>query len=200
MKTKTHECMGAPIEPLAVPDGALIKAAQALVDEHKSACLADPMYALIEMAKEDEEALVSAALLADLFRALSDANTRTEFAQKQWDNWIASANDWKERAVKAEAERDTLNESLRLVNEDHGLWMARAHAAEDARDNALEAQMAVFKQASASDQAEFNRKWGAMKERAENAEARVKELEAENLRVGMGAALIDMSPNQIHST
>ena len=42
------------------------------------------------------------------------------------------------RAEKAEAEQDTLKESLRLVNEDHGLWMARTHAAEDARDDALD--------------------------------------------------------------
>lgn len=43
----------------------------------------------------------------------------------------------RERAEKAEAERDTLKESLRLVNVDHGLWMTRTHAAEDARDDAL---------------------------------------------------------------
>ena len=63
----------APVQPVAVPDGEVIKAAQALLDEHKSACLTDPMYALIEMAKNDEEASVSAALLADLFRAIDDA-------------------------------------------------------------------------------------------------------------------------------
>lgn len=49
-----------------------------------------------------------------------------------------SAKDAIERAEKAEAERDTLKESLRLVNEDHGLWMIRTHAAEDARDDALD--------------------------------------------------------------
>lgn len=63
----------APVQPVAVPDGEVIKAAQALLDEHKSACLTDPMYALIEMAKDGEEATVSAALLADLFRAIDDA-------------------------------------------------------------------------------------------------------------------------------
>jgi hypothetical protein len=63
----------APVQPVAVPDGEVIKAAQALLDEHKSACLTDPVYALIEMAKDDEEALVSAALLADLFRAIDAA-------------------------------------------------------------------------------------------------------------------------------
>lgn len=55
---------------VAVPEAAVIKAAQALLDEHKAACLTDPMYALIEMAKDDEEASVSAVLLADLFRAI----------------------------------------------------------------------------------------------------------------------------------
>lgn len=63
----------APVQPVTVPDGAVIKAAQALLDEHKAACLTDPMYALIEMADDDEEASVSAALLADLFRALNAA-------------------------------------------------------------------------------------------------------------------------------
>ena len=63
----------APVQPMAVPDGAVIKAAQALLDEHKAACLSDPMNALIEMADDDEEASVSAALLADLFRALNAA-------------------------------------------------------------------------------------------------------------------------------
>lgn len=48
-----------------------------------------------------------------------------------------SVGQLRQRAEKAEAERDTLKESLRLVNVDHGLWMTRTHAAEDARDDAL---------------------------------------------------------------
>lgn len=50
---------------------------------------------------------------------------------------LEEGQEWMRRAEKAEAELDTLKESLRLVNVDHGLWMARAHAAEDARDDAL---------------------------------------------------------------
>lgn len=84
--------------------------------------------------KQVPNALFSAAACPDVVLALIE---RAEFAQKQWDNWVASANEWKERAEKAEAERDTLKESLRLVNEDHGLWMTRTHAAEDARDDAV---------------------------------------------------------------
>ena len=60
----------APAQSVTAPDGAVVKAAQALLDEHKAACLTDPMYALIEMAEDDEEASVSAVLLADLFRAI----------------------------------------------------------------------------------------------------------------------------------
>lgn len=50
---------------------------------------------------------------------------------------LEEGQEWMRRAEKAEAELDTLKESLRLVNVDHGLWMARTHAAEDARDDAL---------------------------------------------------------------
>jgi hypothetical protein len=51
--------------------------------------------------KQVPNALFSAAACPDVVLALID---RAEFAQKQWDNWVASANEWKERAEKAEAE------------------------------------------------------------------------------------------------
>lgn len=62
--------------------------------------------------------------------ALDQAHQQTKDAE-------CRANKLRQRAEKAEAELDTLRESLRLVNVDHGLWMARTHAAEDARDDAL---------------------------------------------------------------
>lgn len=49
----------------------VFEAAKALYAEHEAACATDPMFALLEMAEDDEEANVSAVLLANLFRALA---------------------------------------------------------------------------------------------------------------------------------
>lgn len=62
----------APAQPAGLSDG-VMKAARALLDEHEAACATEPMFALLEMAEDDEEALVSAALLADLFKAVRAA-------------------------------------------------------------------------------------------------------------------------------
>lgn len=82
---------------------------------------------------------------------LNLASSRREWAEKaeaelkqvnEWRSAALAENQalgelWASKVEKAEAERDTLKESLRLVNVDHGLWMTRTHAAEDARDDAL---------------------------------------------------------------
>ena len=67
-----------------------------------------------------------------------DTSSKHDVCRESERFYRQNAKDAIERAEKAEAERDTLKESLRLVNVDHGLWMARTHAAEDARDDALD--------------------------------------------------------------
>ncbi|WP_229257557.1 hypothetical protein [Duganella callida] len=59
----------------------LVVAAQALLAEHEEACLTDPMFALVEMAEDDEDAEVSAVLLADLFRAVRVLTASQQHAQ-----------------------------------------------------------------------------------------------------------------------
>jgi hypothetical protein len=59
----------------------LLKAAQALLTEHEEDCLTDPMFALVEMAEDDENAEVSAMLLAALFRAVRALSAPQQHAQ-----------------------------------------------------------------------------------------------------------------------
>jgi hypothetical protein len=59
----------------ACPDAALVKAAQAMKDEQDSVCVTDAIKAITEMA-DDEEVLVSAKLLLQLFVALSKTGAR----------------------------------------------------------------------------------------------------------------------------
>jgi hypothetical protein len=60
----------------AGPDAALMKAAQAMKDEQDAACVTDSIKAITEMADDDEEVLVTAKLLLQLFAALSQAGAR----------------------------------------------------------------------------------------------------------------------------
>lgn len=78
--------------------------------------------------KQVPNALFSAAACPDVVLALIE---RAEFAQKQWDSWVASANEWNARADKAEAD-------LKQVNE----WRAAALVSNQQLYELMEAKLA----------------------------------------------------------
>lgn len=113
---------------------------QKLMHWFRTACF-DP-YSNVETKAVDQTRAVIITHLNDWGAQQREAG-KHEGALSSLKNYDAACDEYRKqiaaltgRAEKAESEQDTLKESLRLVNEDHGLWIARTHAAEDARDDA----------------------------------------------------------------
>lgn len=147
----------------AVPSE-LASAAQAIYDEQRAACLTSPILALNEMARDNEESLVSSRLLVNLFEALFSHSAATEKARPTddhlWDETIRDRDTYHEWADKlAEAiskhfgayigEHSNTNcpwaEALEAIeNTSPAAPLAAAVPAEEASDYDLKAEQEYF--------------------------------------------------------